>query len=54
MKKYEVRVYYTVMDTVVVEAEESWDAIAMASEIVGDRSLNDMECIDTNFDYDIL
>lgn len=51
MKKYEVKVYYTVMDTVIVEAEETWDAISMATEIAGVRSLNDMEVIDVDCAY---
>lgn len=51
MKKYEVKVYYTVVDTVVVESEESWDVISKASEISSDRSLNDMDVLDIDCHY---
>lgn len=46
MRKYKVKVYYTVVDTVEVESDNDFWAIEDAREISFRRSLNDMEVVD--------
>lgn len=46
MKKYKVKVYYTVVDTVEVESDDEFWAIEEARETSFRRSLNDMEIVD--------
>lgn len=46
MKKYKIKVYYTVVDTVEVESDDEFWAIEEARETSSRRSLNDMEVVD--------
>lgn len=46
MKKYTIKVYYTVVDTVEVESDDEFWAIEEARETSFRRSLNDMEVVD--------
>lgn len=46
MKKYKIKVYYTVVDTVDVESDDVFWAIEEARETSFRRSLNDMEVVD--------
>ena len=46
MKEYTIKVFYTVVDTVKVFAEDEFDAHEAAREISFNKSLNDMEVVD--------
>lgn len=46
MKKYKIKVYYTVVDTVEVESDDEFYAFEEAREISFRKSLNDMEVVD--------
>ena len=46
MKKYKIKVYYTLVDTVEVESDDEFYAFEEARETSFRRSLNDMEVVD--------